>query len=174
MQAINESHYFLDPIPNHLASGIYRVFEPLCNWEFLQWIEREDVPQRQKEELIAALVDFDDGCGDFYRIRAYFVAAAGIGKFSDSRLADAIVRQIVRWEFGCFDEEERDWARFAKIIARKAREILRQTDLERATRAIADLIESSTDEATRLQAAYDLGQIGTGNETAIEALIGVL
>ena len=111
MQAINESHYLLNHVPNNPALGIYRVFEPQCR-ELLQWLSQEDVPKQQKEALIAALMDFDDGCGDFYRIRAYFLAASGMGKFKDSRLADAIVRQIVRWEFGCFDEEERDWARF--------------------------------------------------------------
>jgi hypothetical protein len=46
------------------------------------------------------LVEFDDGCYNFYWFRAYLLAAAGIAEFddfNDSNLTDRIVTNLVNW-----------------------------------------------------------------------------
>jgi hypothetical protein len=35
-----------------------------------------------KEEFIKALVEFEDGCKDFYKYQAYFLAAAGLAELA--------------------------------------------------------------------------------------------
>ncbi|WP_104899967.1 hypothetical protein [Nostoc sp. 'Peltigera membranacea cyanobiont' N6] len=51
--------------------------------------------KEKKEEFIKALVEFDDGCWYFYKLRAYLLAAAGIAEFRDCSLREEIVGRLL-------------------------------------------------------------------------------
>ena len=70
---------------------------------------REDLEDEKKERFIEALVNFEDGCDDFYRERAYFLAAVGIREFKTCTLADEIIQQVVNRGFADFDPETQLW-----------------------------------------------------------------
>lgn len=97
--AIDDWHFFLTHVPNNPNAGIYRIFEPQWKEVILLWLGREDVAKEKKEEFIKALVEFDDGCWYFYKLRAYLLAAAGIAEFRDCSLREEIVGMIVDWSF---------------------------------------------------------------------------
>jgi predicted NACHT family NTPase len=173
-QAIENWHFFLNHIPHNPPKGTYRIFEPAWTEVILLWLGREDVPKEQKEEFIKALLEFEDGCKDFYKYRAYFLAAAGIAEFGDCSRASEIVEQIVKWAFGYFNTEKQEWWTFFKPIEEDARATLPKTERKRAIATLVRLIQSSEDEFTRWQAAASLGEIGIGDPIAISALLQLL
>jgi HEAT repeat protein len=172
--AISDWHYFLNHTPYNPAKGTYHVFEPSWKEVILLWLGREDVPKEQKEEFIKALVEFEDGCKNFYRYRAYFLAAAGIAEFGDCSWADEIVAQVVKWSFRYSKIEKHKWWTFLKLIPDRARGILRETDRSRVIVALVELIKSSENKSTRWQAAESLGEICPGNPEAIVALVQLI
>ncbi|MBP0009509.1 MAG: hypothetical protein J7526_13720, partial [Roseofilum sp. Belize Diploria] len=100
--AITDWHFFLpaDHSPEQPSSQPYRIFEPRWREVILLWLGREDVEDEKKEQFIEALVNFEDGCGEwnlekvdrgFYQYQAYFLAAVGIGEFKSCSLTDEIV-----------------------------------------------------------------------------------
>ncbi|WP_265272764.1 HEAT repeat domain-containing protein [Nostoc sp. KVJ3] len=178
--AIDNWHEFLNP-----AQGVYRIFAPQWKEVILLWLGREDVERKEKEEFIQALVEFDDGCGEFkaidrvrrgfYEFRAYFLAAAGVDEWKNSVNADAIVAEIVKWSFGESKVEQNKWVEFLEPIEKGARTALSQTNRTKAIAALVELIGNpQLDYSTRRQAADSLGEIGSGNQKAIAALIQLI
>ncbi|MEH2318448.1 HEAT repeat domain-containing protein, partial [Nostoc sp.] len=138
-----------------------------------------------KEEFIQALVEFDDGCGEyrainrvtrgFYEFRAYFLAAAGVDEWKNSGNADAIVAEIVKWGFGEFKVEQNKWVQFLPPIPQGAETALSQTNRIKAITALVELIgKPQLDDDTRRQAAYSLGKIDSGNQKAVDALVELI
>jgi Ca2+-binding EF-hand superfamily protein len=177
--AVEDWHFFLNHIPPEgghggtapTRDGVYRIFEKQWKEVILLWLGREEVGKEEKEGFIKALVEFEDGCGDFYGYRACFLAAAGIAEFKDCSLADEIVSQIIKCGFGYFNEEKQEWQTFIDPIAEASREILKETDRERVISALVELICTCQDEHTRTNAAYSLGRIDKNNSVAISALV---
>ena len=180
--AVEDWHFFLNHIPPEgehgntapTRDGVYRIFEKQWKEVILLWLGREDVGKEEKEGFIKGLVEFEDGCGEFYEYRAYFLAAVGIAEFKDCSLADEIVSQIVKWVFGYFNEEKQQWQTFPYRLAQGSRDILKETDRERAIVALAELIRTSQNEHTWSNAAESLGVIGKDNPVAIAALVGLI
>ncbi|MEH1926644.1 HEAT repeat domain-containing protein [Nostoc sp.] len=183
--AIADWHEFLNHVPNNPALGVYRIFAPQWKEVILLWLGREDVGRKEKEEFIQALVEFDDGCGEyrvidrvrkgFYEFRAYFLAAAGVDEWKNSVNADAIVAEIVKWDFGEFKVEQNEWVQFFYPIKEGARTALPQTNRIKAIAALVELIgKPQLDNSTLRQAASSLGKIGSGNSTAIHALVKLI
>ncbi|MBW4609738.1 MAG: HEAT repeat domain-containing protein [Hassallia sp. WJT32-NPBG1] len=183
--AVKDWHEFLNHVPDNPALGVYRIFAPQWKEVILLWLGREDVGKKEKEEFISALVEFDDGCGEFsvidevkrgfYEFRAYFLAAAGIDEWKNSLKADAIVAEIVKWGFGEFKVEQKKWVRFLYAIIEGARTALPQTNHIKAIAALVELIgKPQLDDSTRMQAASSLGEIGSGNQEAIAALVDLI
>ena len=108
--AVEDWHFFLNHIPENPQhpDARYRIFEKQWKEIILLWLGREEVGKEEKEAFIEALVKFKDGCNDFYRCRAYFLAAAEIVDFKDCSLADEIVSQIIKWGFASFNEEKQN------------------------------------------------------------------
>ncbi|MEG5164227.1 HEAT repeat domain-containing protein [Microcoleus sp. AT3-A2] len=174
--AIEDWHFFLNHItknPQH-PDARYRIFEKQWKEVILLWLGREEVGKEEKEGFIEALVKFKDGCNDFYRYRAYFLAAAGIVEFKDCSLADEIVSQIIKWGFGYFNEKNQQWQTFTVPFAEGSREILKETDRERAMSALVELIATSQNEDTGWRAAYCLGEIDKDNPVAIATLVELI
>jgi HEAT repeat protein len=150
----------------------YRIFERQWKEVILLWLGRpeEEVSGKQKDEFIKALVEFEDGCNNFYSYQAYFLAAAGIAEFGSCECNDEIVKQIIKWSFGYLDYEKLIWRTPREPIAENARAALRETDHERAIDAIINLLDRHRIKYFQQDAAKSLGQIGTGSEKAIQAL----
>jgi transcriptional regulator with XRE-family HTH domain/energy-coupling factor transporter ATP-binding protein EcfA2 len=168
---IEDWHFFLNHVPQNPQQGIYRIFERQWKEVMLLWMGRKDVDREEKEAFIKALVEFDDGIEDeFYWFRAYFLAAVLIDEFKDCSLADAIVAQIVKWGFGYFNIEKQEWQTFLDPIAEGSKAVLPESDRKRAIAALTELIRTSEDEDTPVEAADSLGKIDEGNPDAIAAL----
>jgi HEAT repeat protein len=181
--AIADWHEFLNHVPDNPALGVYRIFAPQWKEVILLWLGREDV--EKKEEFIQALVEFDDGCGEyraidrvrrgFYEFRAYFLAAAGVDEWKNSCNADAIVAEIVKWSFGEFKVEQNEWVYFLYPILKEAQTGLPQTNRIKAIAALVELIGNpQLDDSTRRLAASSLGKIDPGNQKAINALLELI
>jgi HEAT repeat protein/GTPase SAR1 family protein len=192
--AIDDWHFFLNHVPDNPDLGIYRVFEPQWKEVILLWLGREDVPTQDKEEFIKVLVNFDDECWYFYRLRAYLLAAAGMAEFRDCSLRNEIVGLIADWSFhSCYissiSEEEAEYYGF--VPARETdenflkwvesgwqksvppmettREILKETDRETAIALLVELLQQN-DVAYGEEVALLLGQFDPGNHSAITFL----
>nr|MDZ8287844.1 HEAT repeat domain-containing protein [Nostoc sp. ChiSLP01] len=183
--AIENWHEFLNHVPDNPALGVYRIFAPQWKEVILLWLGREDVGREEKEEFIQALLEFDDGCGEyraidrvrkgFYEFRAYFLAAAGVDEWKNSVNADTIVAEIVKWRFGELKVEQNEWVKFLIPIAEGAETTLYQTNRIKAIAALIELIgKPQLDDYTRWQAASSLGEIDPGNQAAIVALVELI
>ncbi|WP_366930793.1 HEAT repeat domain-containing protein [Microcoleus sp. bin38.metabat.b11b12b14.051] len=175
--AVEDWHFFLNHIPGNPQhpDARYRIFEKQWKEVILLWLGREEVGKDEKEAFIKALVKFEDGCdGGFYWYRAYFLAAAGIVEFKDCSFADEIVSKIIKQGFGYFDDEIQQWVNVNRTVFRRAKEILKDTDRERAIAALVKLTRNSGDKRTRWVAAGGLGEIGKDNPVAISALVQLI
>jgi predicted NACHT family NTPase len=162
--AIDDWHFFLNHFPLNPGKGTYRIFEPQWKEVILLWLglAEEKVAKKQKEKFIEALIEFEDGCSNYYKFRSYFIAAAGIAEFRCCTKADEIVAQVAEWAFGNFKVEQYKWQTLSNPIPEEARVALRETE---RGRAIAELVKR--------QSLKLLGEIGIGNSQAT-ALPGVM
>ncbi|MBD2487742.1 HEAT repeat domain-containing protein [Aulosira sp. FACHB-615] len=180
--AVKNWDEFLNHVPDNPALGVYRIFAPQWKEVILLWLGREDVGKQKKEEFIQALIEFDDGCGEFraidrvtkgfYEFCTYFLAAAAVDEWKNSVNADAIVAKIVKWRCGEFKVEQNKWVKFLIPILRGAITALPQTNCIKAIDALVELIGNpQLDDDTRKQVASSLGEIGSGNQKAIDVLV---
>lgn len=163
--------YFFKHLPLNTAAGSYRIFEPEWKAEILHWLGSEDVGKEQKEELIKALINFHDGCGKFYRYRAYFLAAEAVAKFSECSLGDEIVGQVLKWSYGYFRQDKRDWQIPPQPLVETARAILELTDRKRVIAAFVKLVHRTESRYILRVAAEKLGKLEPGNNSAVAALV---
>ena len=169
--AIADWHFFLNHVPDNPVQGTYRIFEPQWKEVILLWLGREDVAKEEKEEFVKALVEFEDGCGKFYWYRTYFFVGAGIAEYKNYPKADEIVAQIVKWGFGYFDSEKQQWLSYFKEIADTAKIALKQTDIQRKTAALVQLIQQSEREYLCWEVANHLAQNGANYPEVLSALL---
>nr|WP_322681782.1 HEAT repeat domain-containing protein [Nostoc sp. DedQUE03]MDZ7977279.1 HEAT repeat domain-containing protein [Nostoc sp. DedQUE03] len=174
-KVIDDWHFFLNHVPKNPRKGTYRIFERQWKQTILLWLGREEENlTQQKQQLIEALVFFQDRCynykflftyGSFYDYQALFLAAAGIAEFKDYFRADEIVKLIINWEiYYCIS-----------VIKEEVRSLLQQTDRTKAIAALVQLLQSTNlHDSFRQKAANILGEIDPGNEIAIAALVQVL
>ncbi|GAB1539202.1 hypothetical protein NUACC21_18670 [Scytonema sp. NUACC21] len=171
--AIDDWHFFLNPSVNTVPPQVssFRIFEPEWREVILLWLGRDSIPQARKEEFIQALIEFKDGCGDFYSYQAYFLAAQGIAEFADCSLCYELVTQLIKWRFGYFHPTQQKWWRFPSPILEGARVALLKTDRKCAIAALEEFITTSQNDFDKWNAAYSLGKIfDPGNRIAISAL----
>jgi HEAT repeat protein len=167
---MHDWHYFFNHVPHNVDEGTYRIFEPQWKAEILHWFGREDVAVSQKEEFLAALIDFDDRCSDFYRYRAYFLAGEALAHFPESSQADEIVGQLLKWSYIYFQEQQ-NWQTFLMPLGETARAVLEATDRKRVIAAFVQLLHTTESPHVLRHAAERLGRFDPGNKTAIAALV---
>jgi hypothetical protein len=168
---------FFNHIPDNLNQSTYRIFEPESRIEILNWFSRKDILKAQKDEFIKALIDFDNGHEEFdrsfylnfYKYRAYFLAAEALAYFTDSSYGDAVVEQLLKWSYVYFG-----WQIVPKPLQKAARDALKITDKKRVIQAFTTLLHTTTSRVTLRHAAVHLGKFDAGNKTAIAALILLL
>ena len=179
--AINDWQFFINSPPSPLVplspclpippSPHPPIFEYQWREVILLWFGRDDVPQSNKEEFIKYLIEFEDGCGGFYSYQAYFLAAEGIAEFADCSLCEPILKQLIKWRFGCFHSAQQRWWRYPSPIAEGARVSLLKTDRNCAITALEEFIASSQSDFDTWNAAYSLGNFfDPGNKIAISTL----
>ena len=163
----------------------YRIFEPQWKEVILLWLGRENI-EAQKQEFIDALVNFDDGCGEwewenigkgFYEYRAYFIAASGINEFKSHPIANKIVNHLVHLALGYFSHKKQEWQNHIDVISRYViiNKILTQTDKSSTIQGICSILENPQyPESFYSRAIFVLGEIGQGNSQANSTLKRVL
>ncbi|WP_341731061.1 HEAT repeat domain-containing protein [Microcoleus sp. EPA2] len=184
--AIGDWHFFLNHIPDNPkdSKANYRIFDNQWKEVILFWLGREDLRTECKESFIKALVEFQDGCQEyileskgFYEYRSYFLAALGIAEFKECSCADAILSELIRWGYGDFNLKMQMWVGKRRSISEVARAAFQESDRSRTIPALINVMLNSTTDATNTLLANmveSLGQIGTGNQQAIEALLNVI
>jgi hypothetical protein len=167
---------FFNSIPGDLEQSNYRIFEPNNQdgkAEIFHWFSRDDIPKVIKDEFIEALINFEisfeNNYENFYRYRAYFLAAEALSYFPESRFGDEIVNQLLRWSYVYFG-----WQIFPSPLKQAARETLKITERSRVITAFTQLLHTTTSRVTLRHAAVELGKFDPGNKTAIAALILLL
>lgn len=168
---MHDWQYFFNHDRSNLNQGTYHIFEPEWKAEILHWFSQKDVDKQQKEDFIQALIDFDDGCGDFYRYRAYFLAAEALSQFPECSLGDAIVEQLLKWSYAYFRQDKRDWQILPKPLVKTARKTLELTDTKRVIAAFVNLVHTTESFIVLRLAAEKLGTLDPGNKSAIAALL---
>ncbi|MBD1813697.1 HEAT repeat domain-containing protein [Microcoleus sp. FACHB-DQ6] len=188
--AIGDWHFFLNHQIPPVSSCSYRIFEKQWREVILLWLGRGEIEAKKKQEFIDALVNFEDGCGEwrnqekldkgFYEYRAYFLAAVAIAEFQEYCQIDKVIGQIVRWGFGYFGTPKKrlvnNFYYVAHYVARNgASEVLQQTQRPKAIDTLVQLLKyDQLDDDTRREVAESLGKIGQGNQKAIDALVQLL
>lgn len=176
--AINDWDYFLPR--NHVNCPVegkeYRIFQPQWKQVILLWLGRNDVEVGEKEAFIRKLVNFDAGCGDsnFYRYRAYFLAAAGINEFKGCTLSDAIVEEIITLGFGYLDSDTKRWVRYFAQIRQGAITVLPETIREKVIANLVQMVNTTENETTCRQVRESLGEIDPRHPLAIRKSSRVL
>ncbi|MCL1471333.1 HEAT repeat domain-containing protein [Argonema antarcticum] len=161
---------------NHINRPVtgkrYRIFEPQWKEVILLWLGRQEEGLRKhkeewlrkhKEEFIKIMVEFQDKCQDFYKKRAYFLAAQGIAEMGDFDMSTKIVEQLAAWSFDN-----------SNLLWQEARKILEQTHRRKAIVVLQKLLENCENESTSVEIAYTLGQLEPNNKSAIRHLENLL
>jgi hypothetical protein len=170
-QAIADWQYFF-PTEDLVTTPI---FSPYWRETILFWFGRSDVSSSDKEACIAALINFDSNCGKFYSYRAYFLAAAAIAEFPESRSTQTIIDRLLEWRFARFIPDGSFWEYYPAPIQDGARLALRQTDRVAAITGLERFLRSATNPFLRWQAAHSLGKVfDPGNALAIAVLTSSL
>lgn len=121
---------------------VYRIFEAKWKEVILLWLGRGDVKDEEKEAFIKKLVDFKDGCGDFYWYRAYFLAAEGVSEFKEYPSKTDIFIKIFEWSFGVYKYHENKWQDFLTPIMETAKITLLRIDHDWLMNTLRDTIHS--------------------------------
>jgi HEAT repeat protein len=167
---MHDWHYFFQQSPAQLEQGVYRIFEPERKAELLLWFKSSAVEKQQKEALINTLIQFDDRCGNFFRYRAYFLAAEIIADFKDCAMADQIVDQVLRWSYAYCRTEKQNWKIYPHFLTQAARATLKRTDQQRVVDRLTAVVHTIDSVGALRHAAVELGRISPGNPHAIAAL----
>ncbi|MGD1872840.1 MAG: NACHT domain-containing protein [Mastigocoleus sp.] len=178
---IEEWNFFLDfPRVNNSSSckyndkssykSIYKIFDTQWREVILLWFGRDDISSESKEEFIQALINFQDGCGDFYTYQAYFLAAQGTAE-SDSSSNREIIEQLIKWRFGYFHPVNHVWWKYPPVISESARVALLKSDRKTAIIALENFVTSNPTHFETWTAAYSLGYaFDPGNSIAVTTL----
>ncbi|MBD1998046.1 NACHT domain-containing protein [Leptolyngbya sp. FACHB-541] len=186
------------PVRTERGAHPYRIFDPKWKEVFLLWLGRKDVEAVEKEKLIEKLLDFNDGCGGFYNLQAWCLAAAGIAEFEpqNTAVSEKIIKQLLEWalhpdltetleeasenillkkllaDLSCVRSQEifKESLSHHYSIAKKARLALSETNLDLAVPILLQLLASNQSRGMRLKIVELLGEIGKNNLDAAIAL----
>ncbi len=177
--AVEDWDYFLPR--NHVdcpvAGKRYRIFEKQWKQVILCWLGRGDIEDEKKEGFIRALIEFNDGCGEwnfekvdrgFYEYHAYFLAAAGVNEFKACSLANEIIRQVVKRSTGDFNSETQEWRDYLMPTLEGLREIIiqgkiRQKWISEIIATSISIIKTTQDETERRNAVRIFGEAPQDN-----------
>lgn len=131
-------HFFLNHIPenpNHKDAS-YHIFEPHWRETFLLWLGVETISPVKKNEMIDALINFEDNCNKFYWLQSFLLASVGVREFQQCCRADEIVQTLIHT---CLNST------IPKPFARVASIALRETDRKRASANLINLVQAANE-----------------------------
>jgi hypothetical protein len=180
---IANRHFFLNHFPDEPShpEAIYRIFESQWKEVFLLWlgITSKSLAEHQND-LIQSLIDLEDGCGDYYRTIAMFLAASGIAEFKKCDRADSHIAEVSKLCFGCLDKSNQKWHVYADPIPWMAEAALLETDSNKVVDIIANEIVPAAinslhpNKDVAIKSAKLLGLLGKSHPNAITALIQLI
>jgi len=172
--AVDNWDFFLNHVPDNPKQGIYRIFEKQWKEVILLWLGRgEERLREQKEEFINALIKFEDRCGDFYKYRVYFIAAAGIAEFKDCSYTDEIVERVIEWKFGDLNAKNNNFY-LPNPIQNAAKTALLETHCEKVVNTLNKWLNYSQIQNFFPEIAMLLVQVAPGHSDAIRILVNYL
>ncbi|MEA5466033.1 NACHT domain-containing protein [Leptothoe sp. PORK10 BA2] len=134
-----------------VAGGLPMV---LSHWQavILLWLGRSDIPMAEKNEFMVTLVQFQDGCGQFFEHRAWLLAGYALGEHADCPQGDEIIQRLMAWRFNLTRQ-------VSPILIEAAKEALAESDLERVVQGLSTLAQDDTQNfLDRWMAAWSLGR----------------
>ncbi|WP_158632987.1 NACHT domain-containing protein [Dulcicalothrix desertica] len=155
--AIDDWDYFLKHVPLNPEQGTYRIFEHQWKEVVLLWLGRDNIAEAKKAEFLSSLCEFEDKCGGFYKCQAFFLAVAAIAEFKTFPWSDSIIEQLVK--FGVSEAY-----RYLNPIPLEARNLIIQTNQQKITQALVNLIKKCQDENIILLAIKELIKIEQTNQ----------
>ncbi len=171
--AVDDWHEFLNHVPDNPALGVYRIFAPQWKEVILLWLGREDVSKLEKEAFLKSLVEFDDGSGGFYGLRAYFLAAVSIAEFETGEIANKIIEQLIEWTFGSVNFFKHHF-HLSSLIAAIAKNLLLQTHYKNVVDALQKRLISSESQGGSLYIALILLEKSPGHKLAVRIIVDYL
>jgi hypothetical protein len=166
---MNDCQYFSQR-SDCLEFSVEQAFQPDCQPAIRAWLTDAKTAQAQKEALLQALLDFDDDCGGFYRVRSFLLAAEYLALCPDCRQGDLIVDRLLKLSYGYFRVEKADWCMPPEAFVRSARETLARSDLGRVVPRFEAVIQQTESRAVMRHAARELLRIQPGNRCGIAAI----
>jgi HEAT repeat protein len=163
--AIDNHHFLLRSFPenpNH-PDASYRILEPQWKEVFLLWLGQTKVTEVLKERLISTLYHFEDGCGDFYKYRAFFLSASGVAEFKKTCEAEQIIDKLIQI---ALDR--------GSNISEEAEVILVETDRKRLAERLSNLLDDPHFFEFRERIAIKLGRANPESPKAIAVLSSLL
>jgi hypothetical protein len=174
---IDDWDYFLPK--NHEDKPVegkkYRIFENEWNEIFLVWfgLVKDKVSPNLKEELMKKLVNFQDGCKDFYMYQSYFLAVAGTSEFSHSNFTDKIIEQVMQWTFINVNHQKNNH-RISAFIEKEFKSSLIEANSNRLIHCLTKQLLSNQVPVNRLEVALMLLEKSHNNEVAVEIIVDYL
>ena len=161
-QALNDWQQFVEFQTE--TETLHPIF--IAQWQevVLLWLGRSDIAAADKTELMKTLIDFTDGCGEFYEIQAKFLATKGLAEFPGFSGARELLIQVVNWRFKQQKIKPTVWVD-------PAGEALAHSDRKAVIQAIEQFVRRSPNPFEQWLAAHSLGKnYDVGNEVAIATL----
>lgn len=162
--AINNWQFFLNHVAYNPYEGNYRVFESEWYEVIVLWFGRKDL-KSQQEEFIEAILDFQDGCEEFYYYRAYFIAALSTAEFSHQRTRE-ISNQIAHWSFYTSEDTRHLW--YESPLSKQARDLLYQIHTDEAAISLINLMQANPLSDLLEEEKRDLRAIALNYQNALE------
>lgn len=181
--AIDDHRYFFNHIseePDH-PDASYRVLETQWQEVFLLWLGQfGNKAETRKNQLIQDLVEFEDGCDNYYSTQAYFLAVISTSEFRNCALAKSVISETAKSCFGCFDTQQQKWLEARDPIPWLAEVALCKADHSMVVDIIIQQVVPDSincfhpNEKVAHKAARVLGLVGRNNPKAIDALLQLI
>ncbi|NES04022.1 MAG: HEAT repeat domain-containing protein, partial [Okeania sp. SIO2F4] len=151
----------------------YRIFESQWKEVFLLWLGRDNLDIQEKDSLLKALINFEDGCLNIYGYRAYVLAVLGTDYYREFELADEIILTTIDIGFQYrYLVGERE--KFPSPISNLAEQTICQINPQKVADKLVKIINNSEHELVWYYAAMILGKLKQKNSSIISVLTNVV
>ncbi len=169
--AIEGWQFFINHVRDNPNAGIYRIFEPQWQEVILLWLGREDIEEKQRDGFLNCLAEFEDNCGNFYRIKAYFLAQSCLCELKQYR--DGNFMQNIFRECGKYHRFRDNWR---PTSSWRQRNLLwdGETCSPGEVVELIDRIDVNTDQQEMTKIFRKIGASGDRSSKLINALVNLL
>ncbi len=151
----------------------YRIFESQWKEVFLLWLGRDNLDIQEKDSLLKALINFEDGCLNIYGYRAYVLAVLGTDYYREFELADEIILTTIDIGFQ-YRHLVGEREKFPSPISNLAEQTICQINSQKVADKLVKIINNSEHELVWYYAAMILGKLKQKNSSIISVLTNVV